>query len=92
MTAYDSDGDLDQYIWKVKVGKPSGHDDNDDDPDCDADDRELRRVLLKVSRPAFIASINAGIASGAIDPKKLVTVTLVSGNHVIGSDTIRVHR
>ncbi len=33
VTAYDSDGDLDQYIWKVKVGRSSGHDDNDDDRD-----------------------------------------------------------
>lgn len=32
VTAYDSTGNLDQWIWQVKVGKPSGH---DNDNDCD---------------------------------------------------------
>jgi hypothetical protein len=73
---------------------PSGtrDDDDDGDEDCDADDEPLRRVLLKFSRSAFIASVKAGIAIGAIDPTKPVTVTLLSGGHVIGTDTIRVKK
>ncbi len=32
VTAYDSTGNLDQWIWQVRVGKPSGH---DNDNNCD---------------------------------------------------------
>ena len=32
VTAYDSTGNLDQWIWQVRVGKPSAH---DNDNDCD---------------------------------------------------------
>jgi len=33
VTAYDSTGNLDQWIWQIKVGKPSGHDDDNNDAD-----------------------------------------------------------
>lgn len=31
VTVHDSDGDLDQWIWQVKVGRSSGHDDDEHD-------------------------------------------------------------
>ncbi len=76
----------------VASARPPGDRDDDDDGDSDndGDDEPRGRVLLKFSRSVFVAGIKSGMAIGAIDPKKPVVVTLVSGAHVIGTDTIRV--
>jgi hypothetical protein len=66
---------------------PPGTKDFDDDGDGGGD---LQRVIIEFPRSAFVASVRAGIVLGAIDPKKRLTVTLQTGSHVIGSDTIRI--
>jgi hypothetical protein len=60
------------------------------DGDEDCDDHAPGHVDVKFSRQAFIASVNAGIAGGKINPKKQVAVQFLSGTHLIGRDNVTV--
>jgi hypothetical protein len=52
--------------------------------------REGDRLVLKFDRPALVAAIRAGIASGRIDPSRPVPVRFLSGNRELGLATVRV--
>lgn len=54
----------------------------------DSDKDGIPELTLKFDRSALIASIQAGISSGAINASQPVSVSLVAGGRVIGSDAI----
>jgi len=63
-----------------------------DDALSDSDGDGVPNLVVKFDRQRLIASIQAGIAGGFIQPDSNVTLTLVSqGSFVIGTDTIRIN-
>ncbi|HUS28813.1 MAG TPA: Ig-like domain-containing protein [Kofleriaceae bacterium] len=56
----------------------------------ECDGPSATHVDLRFNRAAFSASVKAGIAAGLINPNQPVTVTLYAGDHLIGSDSIKV--
>jgi hypothetical protein len=56
----------------------------------DSDDGSGRQLTLKFDRGLLAAALRSGIAAGAIDPTRPVTIQLVSGTRPIGSDQIRL--
>ncbi|MBS1119889.1 MAG: hypothetical protein H6Q90_2117 [Deltaproteobacteria bacterium] len=71
----------------VLVGHGHGH---EDDHDCD--DRRQGHLDLKFERRAVVAAVRAALATGTIVKGKPFAVTLLSGDHVIGGDTMMVQR
>lgn len=54
--------------------------------------RHSRNLRVRFDRGAVAASIQAGVSAGLIDPDRplVVTITAESGQHVIGTDRIRI--
>ncbi len=55
---------------------------------ADSDKDGIPDLTLKFDRTALIASIQAGIASGAIKTSQPVSVSLAAGGRIIGTDSI----
>lgn len=81
-----------QLVLAVPGGSPVPLLRPDRDPDVrDSDGDGLPELSVQFDRAQLQASIRAGIASGAIDPARPVTVRLLSGSRELGSDAIRVN-
>jgi hypothetical protein len=53
---------------------------------------DSNEVVLTFDREAYVAAIRAGVASGAINPRKPFAVSLYAGAHQIGSDLVALDR
>jgi hypothetical protein len=63
-----------------------------DDSLSDPDDDGVPDLVLKFDRQKLIASIQAGIAGGMIQPDSNVTLSLVAnGSFVMGTDVVRIN-
>jgi hypothetical protein len=56
----------------------------------ECDGSSATHVDLRFNRSAFAASVKAGITAGLINPNQAVTVSLYAGDHLIGTDSIKV--
>lgn len=65
------------------------HDDNDNITYTSSGDE---RMEVRFDRRMLVAAIDSGIAAGTIADKKHVTVTLMAGNSVIGTDRVHIHK